>query len=641
MFVAKSVSSVPMETHVTASPIPTPAPFDRRPAPSRRGARRSLALIGVAGVMLAAAAAPRLAQAAAPAAGAEWKTSAGTVQGTRFSALNQINRANVSRLTQEFEFTTGIEAGHEGAPLVVANTMYMVGPFPNKLFALDLANKGALKWVFDPKADPFAEGKACCDIVNRGAAFAKHPAHPDGLIIYAVLDTTVVAVNARTGREVWRRKVGNVEIGETMTIAPLVVGDKVIVGNSGGEFGVRGFTTGLNVANGAVAWKAFNTGPDAEVLIRDEFRPFYPKDQGTNLGATTWPGNQWQIGGGTSWMGLTYDPQLNLLFHGTSNPGPWNHEARPGDNKWTSTVFARRPGTGEAIWAYQITPHDAHDYDGTNENIVVDLPIGGVTRKVIVRFDRNGFAYTQDARTGEVLLAPKYFEPTNWATAVDLATGIPQRVEAKQPRTGVKVTDICPYLIGGKDQQPAAFSPRTKLFYVPGNRLCMTWESLHVNYIEGTPFMGAFTEGAPVDPAAQGEFFAWDAATGTKAWRILERFPVWSGALATAGDVVFYGTMDRFFKAVDARTGAILFQTQLDSGIVGYPMTFKGADGRQRVAVYSGSGGTLVPHTEFGTALDDRSGSSGSGSSSGDDLVPPNPLREFAKEGRVHVFVLN
>ena len=251
--------------------------------------------------------APVVAQ-AQPAAGNNWTTSAGTVEGTRYSSLAQINTANVARLTQEFEFKTGIEAGHEGAPLVVGNTMYMVGPFPNKLFALNLANRGALRWVFNPRANPFAEGKACCDIVNRGAAYATHPAHPDGLIIYAVLDTTVVAVNAKTGREVWRRKVGKVEIGETMTVAPLVVGDKVIVGNSGGEFGVRGFTLGLNVADGTVAWKAFNTGPDAEVLIQDEFRPFYPKDQGTNLGATTWPGNQWQIGGGTSWMGFTYDP---------------------------------------------------------------------------------------------------------------------------------------------------------------------------------------------------------------------------------------------------------------------------------------------------------------------------------------------
>ncbi|MCY7398539.1 MAG: PQQ-dependent dehydrogenase, methanol/ethanol family [Sphingomonas bacterium] len=599
---------------------------------------RSLVLLMAAGMTLVSTsfATPVVAQAGAPAAGNTWTTSAGTVQGTRFSSLAQINTTNVTGLRQEFEFETGVEAGHEGAPLVVGNTMYMVGPFPNKLFALDVANQGRLKWVFDPKANAFAEGKACCDIVNRGAVFATHPAHPNGLIIYAVLDTTVVAVDAVTGREVWRNKVGNVEIGETMTIAPLVVGDKVIVGNSGGEFGVRGFTVGLNVSNGSLAWKAFNTGPDADVLIKGAFRPFYPKDQGTNLGVTSWPTDQWKIGGGTTWMGLTYDPQLDLLFFGTSNPGPWNHEARPGDNKWTATVFARRPSTGEAIWAYQITPHDAHDFDGTNENIIVDLPIGGVIRRVLVRFDRNGFAYVHDARTGQVLSAPKYFEPTNWATEVNLTTGIPQRVEAKQPKTGIPVTNICPHLVGGKDQQPAAFSPRTNLFYVPGNRLCMNWEGLHVMYIEGTPFIGATFEEAPVTPGIRGEFFAWDATTGRKAWRIPERFPVWSGVLATAGDVVFYGTMDRFFKAVDARTGRVLFQAELDSGVIGYPMTFMGADGRQRVAVYSGTGGSLVPHTKFGVA-----GDSGSSSGSGSEPGLTGELRRYANKGRVHVFVLD
>ena len=228
-------------------------------------------LLTAAGVMLMSPVLswPVAAQPAPPAAGRNWTTSAGTVEGTRYSALSQINATNVGRLTQEFEFETGIEAGHEGAPLVVGNTMYMVGPFPNKLFALDVANKGQLKWVFNPRANAFAEGKACCDIVNRGAAYATHRSHPSGLIIYAVLDTTVVAVNAVTGREVWRNKVGKVEIGETMTIAPLVVGDNVIVGNSGGEFGVRGFTVALDVATGAQVWKAYNTGPDADVLIKD------------------------------------------------------------------------------------------------------------------------------------------------------------------------------------------------------------------------------------------------------------------------------------------------------------------------------------------------------------------------------------
>ena len=602
----------------------------------RLSSLRSLALLTTAAVLVTLSLAdPAIAQ-APPAAGNNWTTSAGTVEGTRFSSLAQINSTNVARLRQEFEFETGIEAGHEGAPLVVGNTMYMVGPFPNKLFALDVANGGRLKWTFNPRAASQAEGRACCDIVNRGAAYARPASHPNGLIIYTVLDTTVVAVDAVTGREVWRNMVGKVAIGETMTIAPLVVGETAIVGNSGGEMGVRGWTIGLNVSTGAQVWKAYNTGPDADVKIGGNFRAPYPKDQGTNLGATSWPGDQWRIGGGTTWMGLTYDPQNDLVYHGTSNPGPWNHEARPGDNKWTATVFARRPSTGEAIWAYQITPHDAHDFDGTNENIVVDLPINGVNRRVAVRFDRNGFAYVHDARTGLLVSAPSYFEPTNWATAVDLGTGVPQRVPAKQPRTGVPVTDICPHLIGPKDQQPAAFSPRTNLFYVPGNRMCMTWESTNVLYIEGTPFRGAIVDESPLDPNNRGEFFAWDAATGRKAWRIPERYPVWSGVLATAGDIVFYGTLDRWFKAVDARTGAVLFQTELDSGVLGYPMTFMGADGRQRIAVYSGSGGSLVPHNKFGQQTVGSRSSSG-----GSEPGLRGELRRYSKIGRVHVFVID
>lgn len=623
----------------------------RRSSPRQPGRSRArgLASIAAAALMVSLGWSGAAAQTSPPAAGAEWRTPAGTVQGTRFSSLDQINTTNVARLREEFSFRTDFVAGHEGAPLVVNNTMYVVTPFPNILFALDLNNGGRVKWRFDPRADPFAEGKACCDIVNRGAAFATHPNHPDGLVIFTVLDSTVVAVNARTGREVWRTDLGNEEIGETMTIAPLVVRNRVIVGISGGEYGVRGFTAGLKVGTGAVAWKAFSTGPDNEVLIQDEFRPFYPKDQGTNLGVTTWPGDLWEIGGGTVWAGLTYDPELDLLFHGTSNPGPWNHEVRPGDNKWTATVFARRPSTGEAIWAYQQTPHDAHDFDGVNENIVADLPLGpgGADRRILMRFDRNGFAYVQDARTGQVLAAPKYFEPTNWATGVDLTTGIPQRVEAKQPITGEVVENICPHLIGGKDLQPAAFSPVTKLFYVPANRLCMNWESLHVLYIEGTPFIGAATENVAPSPSPGrfGEFFAWDAVAGRKAWSRLERFPVWSGALATAGNVVFYGTMNRFFKAVDATNGNVLFRVQLPSGIIGHPMTFLGSDGRQRVAVYSGLGGALVPHEEFDQAGRTEDGGSGGGSSGGSDDAPPaalTELRDFVGPGgTVHVFVLD
>jgi lanthanide-dependent methanol dehydrogenase len=594
---------------------------------------------------------------AQPAAGAEWTTPAGTVQGTRFSSLDQIHAGNVDRLQEEFRFSTGIVAGHEGQPLVFNNTMYIVSPFPNKLFALDLSRGGAVRWVFNPRADPFAEDKACCDIVNRGAAL--HPRDPNDStsvdkIIYNVLDNTTVAVNARTGQEVWRTKLGDPANGQTMTMAPLVVRDKVFVGNSGGEMGVRGFIAALDARNGKEVWRAWSTGPDTDVrIVPGKTIPPYPADAAPNLGVATWPGTTWQQGGSTVWAWITYDPELNLLFHGTANPGVWNPDMRLGDNKWSTTMFARDPDDGIARYMYQMTPHDNHDYDGVNENIVAD--VGG--KKVVVRFDRNGFAYTHDRPTGRILNATPYV-PVNWATAIDIAvTGRPVVNPAKQTKEGVNVRDICPAAPGGKDQQPAAFSPRTELFYVPTNQFCMDYHALKAVYIAGTPFMGAGIQvkpagfpaperieqrgfGPPVEfpvPCARpgvfcGEFIAWDATTGTKKWGIREKFPVWSGVLATAGDLVFYGTLDRWFKAVDARTGEVVFQTQLQSGIVGNPMTFLGPDGKQRIAVFSGVGGwaaALVPH-EF--SLDDPSGITGA----------MRKLPDFTNPGFfLHVFKIN
>ncbi len=556
--------------------------------------------------------------AAQPAAGAEWTTPAGTVEGTRFSSLDQINAANVNRLTEEFRFSTRIVAGHEGQPLVVDGIMYMVSPFPNKLFALDLARRGEVLWVFDPRGDLFAQDKACCDIVNRGAAF--HPRNPQNAasvdkIIYNVLDTTTVAVNAKTGKEVWRTKLGDPKRGETITMAPLVAKNKVFVGNSGGELGVRGFIAALDAETGKELWRAWSTGPDADVrIVRPFFVPPYPKDAPPDLGTTTWPGELWRQGGSTVWAWVTYDPVLDLLFHGTANPGVWNPDMREGgpggdSNHWSTSVFARNPDTGNAKWAYQMTPHDGWDYDGVNENIVADVD----GQQLLVRFDRNGFAYTHDRATGRIINANKYVF-ANWAERIDLATGLPVENPEKRTREGVNVKDICPASPGGKDQQPAAFSPRTKLFYAPTNNMCMDYEALKALYMAGTPFVGASVtmKAGPNDQGqfgsrkcgssgAQpcGEFIAWDAIAGRKIWGIEERFPVWSGVLATAGDVVFYGTLDRNFKAVNAKTGQVLFQTRLPSGIVGNPMTFLGTDGKQRIAIFSGVGGwagAIVPH---------------------------------------------
>jgi lanthanide-dependent methanol dehydrogenase len=516
-------------------------------------------------------------------AGAEWTTPSGTQQGTRFSTLADITPANVATLTEEFTFSTGSRASHQGQPLVVGRTMYIVTPFPNKLIALDLDNPGATRWTYSPPVREFARGVACCDVVNRGAVYAA------GKVIYNVLDNTVVAVDAQTGRLVWRTRLGDPTTGETMTGAPIVVKDKVIVGNAGGEMGVRGWVQALDLATGKPAWKAYNTGPDADVKIGSSFHAFYAKDRGTDLGATSWPGTMWKQGGATAWAWFTYDPELNLVYYGTANPGVWNPDMRPGDNKWGASIFARNPDTGEAVWAYQLTPHDGWDYDSVNESIVADLTINGVLRKVIVHFDKNGFAYTLDRATGEVLVANK-FGHTTWADKVDLASGVPKVNPGMEPHQGVITQNICPSPLGAKDWEPSAFSPKTNLFYVPAINFCDNMEPLQAIYIAGTPFVGADLSFVPGPGGFLGSLVAWDAAKGAPAWGINEPLPLYGGVLATAGNVVFYGTLDKWFKAVDATTGKLLFQTQLECGIVGNPMTYTAPDGKQRVAVYTGLG---------------------------------------------------
>ena len=515
----------------------------------------------------------------------QWLRAAGDYASTRYSPLAQITAANVRQLRPAWSFSTGGARGHEAAPLVVGDTMYVVTPYPNVVYALDLrAGGGTVRWKYEPKPAAAAQGVACCDVVNRGAAYA------DGRVVFNTLDAHTIAVDARTGRELWNTKLGEINRGETMTMAPLIVRDRVLVGNSGGELGVRGWLAGLDLATGAVAWRAYSTGPDRDVLIGRAFRPFYAADRVPNLGVTTWPAEAWRIGGGTMWGWISYDPELDLVYHGTGNPGPWNPDQRPGDNKWTSAIFARRPATGEAVWAYQLSPHDLHDYDGINEQILLDLDIKGRRRKVLVRPDRNGYVYVMDRATGEVLSATP-FAHVNTSKGVDLATGQLSLNDEKTPVLGKVVRDICPAAPGAKDWQPSAWSPRTGLLYVPHQNLCMDVESVETGYIAGTPFVGMNVRMYSGPGGHRGEVTAWDPVNARAAWKLKEPFPVWSGALATAGDVVFYGTMDRWFKAVDAKTGELLWRFQTASGIIGQPITYRGPDGKQYVAVLDGVGG--------------------------------------------------
>ncbi|MCU1237089.1 MAG: Pyrrolo-quinoline quinone [Candidatus Solibacter sp.] len=503
---------------------------------------------------------------------------------TRFSTLTDINTTNVRNLKLAWTFSTGLTKGHEAAPLIVNGTMYVVTPWPNLLYALDLTKPGGpLKWTYSPKPSLSSQGVACCDVVNRGAAYYK------GKIYYNTLDVHTVAVDAETGKEVWKTQLGDINLGESFTMAPLVVKGKVIVGNSGGEFGVRGWLAALDADTGKLLWRAYATGPDKDVLIGPNFKPFYEQERGKDLGTKTWQGEQWKIGGGAGWSWISYDPDLDLIYYGTSNPGPWNPEQRPGDNKWTCTLFARRPDTGEATWAYQINPHDVHDYDGVNENILLDLTIQGRTRKVLAHPDRNARMYIMDRATGEILSAEP-FANQNTSQSVDLKTGKINLDPSKA--TGFKtVRDICPAAPGGKDWQPSSYSPRTGFIYIPHNNLCMEYEGVQANYIAGTPYVGANVRMYAGPGGHRGEVSAWDPVAAKAVWTVKEMFPAWSGTVVTAGDVVFYGTMDGWFKALDARTGALLWQFKTGSGIIGQPVTYKGPDGKQYVAVLAGVGG--------------------------------------------------
>jgi PQQ-dependent dehydrogenase (methanol/ethanol family) len=535
----------------------------------------------------------------------QWVRPAKDYQGTRFSGLTEINNKNVHNLHVFGTFSLGTTRGVEAAPIVSGVTMYIVTPFPNFVYALDLTKDGMpTKWSYKPRPVNAAQGVACCDVVNRGLVV------DNGKVIFNTLDARTIALDAASGKELWVTQVGNINLGESVTMAPLVVKGKVFVGVSGGEFGVRGWIKALDENSGKVAWTAYHTGPDKDVLIDSAtFKPFYKMDQGKDLGVSSWPADQWKIGGAGVWGWVTYDPELDLIYYGTANPGPWNPEVRPGDNKWSTAIFARHPGDGKAVWAYQLSPHDVHDYDGVNENILVDMDWKGTRRQLILRPDRNGYFYVIDRKTGEVLSAQP-FGFVNTTTGVDLKTGRLQYVPEKATRMGEVVRYSCPAAPGAKDWQPSAYSPRTGLVYIPHQNLCMDEEGVEANYIAGTPYVGTNVKMYAGPGGKRGRFDAWDPVGQHLVWSIEEDLPVWSGALVTAGDVAFYGTMDGWFKAVDARTGKELWKFKTGSGIISQPMTYS-YGGKQFIAVLDGVGGWSGAIVAGGLDARDSSGALG------------------------------
>ncbi len=530
----------------------------------------------------------------------QWAIQTGDYANTRYSKLNQINRDNVKGLTVSWTFSTGVLRGHEGGPLVIGDTMYVHTPFPNIVYALDLSKDAKIIWKYEPKQDPATIPVMCCDTVNRGVAYA------DGMIFLSQADTAVVALDAKTGKEIWKAVNGDPKKGETNTATVLPVKDKIIVGISGAEFGVRGHVTAYDMKTGKRVWRAYSIGPDDEMIVDPEKTMSLGKPIGKDSSLKTWTGDQWKTGGGSTWGWYSYDPNLDLIYYGTANPSTWNPVQRAGpdgkpiDQKWTMSIFARHPDNGMAAWIYQMTPFDEWDYDGINEMILADIDVGGKQRQTLVHFDRNGLGYTLDRKTGELLVAEKYDPAVNWTTGVVMDKSSPQfgrpQVVSKystfQNGQDVNTKGVCPAALGSKDQQPASFSPDTKLFYVPTNHVCMDYEPFKVSYTAGQPYVGATLSmyPAPGSHGGMGNFIAWDAGKGKIVWSKAEPFSVWSGALTTAGGIVCYGTLEGYFKCLDQKDGKELYKFKTPSGVIGNVMTYMHG-GKQYIAVYSGVGG--------------------------------------------------
>ena len=523
-----------------------------------------------------------------------WLLPTGDAAATRHSPLAQITPANVGRLQPAWRFATGAARGQEGGPLVVGRTMYLHTPFPNTVTALDLAERRVL-WTYTPLQDPEVVSLMCCDVVSRGLAYGR------GKVFLQQADATLVALDARTGAPLWRASHADPRTGATATQAPQLFDRYVVTGIAGGEYGVRGHLSAFDADTGRLAWRGYSVGPDADMKMDPERTRTWQDGRmvpvGRDSSLRSWQGDQWRLGGGTTWGWYSYDPALRLVYYGSGNPGTWNPLQRPGDNKWSMSLWARDIDTGTVRWVYQMTPHDEWDYDGVNEAILFEGPdASGRPRRLLAHFDRNGFAYTLDRESGELLAAEKFDPSVNWATHVDLASGRPVVADAYSPaRRGEDETTagVCPPAIGSKNQAPAAYDPALGLAFVPTNHLCMDIEPFKVEYRAGQPYVGASIVMHPVpgDEAALGAVVAWDPLRGRAAWRHPEAAPVWSGVLSTASGLVFYGTLDGRLKALDAKTGAELWASPpLPAGVVGNVTSWE-FGGRQFVGVLTGVGG--------------------------------------------------
>ena len=507
-------------------------------------------------------------------------------EGQRYSPLKQINTQNVSRLVPAWSFSFGGEKqrGQESQPLIYNGKMFVTASY-SRIFAIDLKTGNKL-WKYEHRLPDAI--MPCCDVVNRGAALY------DNLVIFGTLDAQLVALDQETGKVVWKEKVDDYAAGYSMTAAPLIANGVLLTGVSGGEFGIVGRVEGRDPKTGELLWMR----PTVEGHMGYKYDS---EGKATETGVTgsvnqSWPGELWKTGGASTWMGGTYDPKTGLAYFGTGNPAPWNSHLRPGDNLYSSSTVALDPKTGAIKWAYQNTPNDAWDFDGANEFVTFDMDgkrYGG-------KADRNGFFYVIDANDGKLQNAFPFVRKITWASGIDLKTGRPNYIVEGRPgdptkgEEGKKGASVfaAPAFLGAKNQQPMAYSPQTKLFYVPANEWGMDIWNEPISYKKGGAYLGAGFTIKPLFDDYIGALRAIDPKTGKIKWEVKNNAPLWGGAMATAGGLVFYGTPEGYLKALDAQTGKELWKFQTGSGVVAPPITWQDG-GTQYVAVVSGWGGAV------------------------------------------------
>ena len=511
---------------------------------------------------------------AATAQAQNWPVYGGDSGNTRFSAAKQINTANVGKLNVEWALQLGTLRSQESTPILVGDTLYVTSSFgPKNTFAVN-AKTGEVKWTYQPEIPKGIDQYACCDVNNRGVAYN------DGKIFLGRLDANIVALDAKTGKELWKTPIIDYTGGSVITSPPTLVKNLVITGYGGGEYGVRGSIVALDQATGKEVWRT------------------YTVPVGSEPGADSWKGDSGKNGGGVAWHIGSYDPKLNLVYYGTSNPSPWSAVVRGNDssdvgkftNLYTASILALNADTGKITWHYQTTPHDAWDYDGVNELVFADLPFDGKKVPVLMQANRNGFFYVIDRANGKLLSAKQYVDGVNWATGIDMKTGAPIEAagNAKRPGMKRKASNICPNLIGAKNWMPMSYDPDTGLVYIPTMNLCMDLEGIDAEYKRGAFYLGVNFDLGKMGPGGHGGGVkAWDPVKQKEVWFNKDELPFNGAMMSTAGGLVFHGDIKGWFKALDAKTGKTLWKFNAGSGITAAPMTYT-LDGKQYVAVVSG-----------------------------------------------------